>query len=111
MIKAVKFDHWLPRFMNAHATAFGGTIYYRMTKEQAQRYPTLFRHELEHLYQEKRAGGMVPFLVTYFFQWVGSGFKYDKIPYELYAYGQQNNPLTAEELALWNQWIITPSIN
>ena len=62
--------------------------------------PTLFRHELEHVYQQIR-DGRVRFYLKYFYYSLRYGYKNN--PYELEAYENQHLPLQeSEEQALWN---------
>ncbi len=62
--------------------------------------PTLFRHELEHVYQQIR-DGRVRFYLKYIYYSLRYG--YQNNPYELEAYENQCLPLQAsEEQALWN---------
>lgn len=105
----VKFDHWLPKIQfwmspPVLATTIGHSIYFRYTKEEAKMYPQMFKHELQHVHQVEAAGGFIPFLVVYIFQWISHGFKYMNIPYEVYAYGQQVLPFTPEEQVEWSRW-------
>lgn len=60
----------------------------------------LFRHELEHVYQQIR-DGRVLFYLKYFYYSVRYGYK--RNPYEVEAYANQHDPLTTnEEQLLWN---------
>lgn len=58
---------------------------------------TLFRHELEHVYQV-RDMGWVWFHLKY--TWLLIRYGYAKHPFELQATQAQRNPLTEAELAL-----------
>jgi hypothetical protein len=59
----------------------------------------LFRHELEHVYQQIRDGRAL-FYLKYFYYSLRYGYK--KNPYEVEAYAKQDLPLTkTEEDALW----------
>lgn len=98
----VKFSHWIPKLFRMGATTIGHTIYFAGPKESVSL--TLFKHEVTHVHQAEMAGGTIPFLLTYFWQWVGAGFRYSKIPMEISAYAQQNDPLTAEEFREWQRW-------
>lgn len=63
-------------------------------------HPTLFRHELEHVYQQIR-DGRVRFYLKYFYYSLRYG--YQNNPYELEAYENQHLPLQeSEEQALWS---------
>lgn len=82
----------------------GHTIYFSQTRDEIKAYPPLFKHEALHVVQYEAAGGVIPFLLTYFFQWIGNGFKYMEIPYEKFAYGQMYYPFTEDEQREWNRW-------
>ena len=59
----------------------------------------LFRHELEHVYQQIR-DGRLRFYLKYFYYSVRYGYK--KNPYEVEAYERQHDPLTInEEHLIW----------
>jgi hypothetical protein len=58
---------------------------------------TLFRHELEHVYQVRRMG-WVRFHVKYL--WLLAKYGYKKHPFELEATARQKDPLTAAEKRL-----------
>jgi len=59
----------------------------------------LFRHELEHVYQQIR-DGRVRFYLKY--AWYSIRYRYKNNPYELEAYHNQNLELQeSEEQALW----------
>jgi hypothetical protein len=59
----------------------------------------LFRHELEHCYQQMR-DGRVLFYLKYFYYSLRYGYKFN--PYEVEAYARQHDPLTTnEEQLLW----------
>lgn len=59
----------------------------------------LFRHELEHVYQQIREGRL-RFYLKYFYYALRYGYKNN--PYEVEAYANQHTPLQAsEEQALW----------
>lgn len=59
----------------------------------------LFRHELEHVYQQIREGRL-RFYLKYFLFSLRHGYKNN--PYEVEAYAKQNDELTtSEEEALW----------
>jgi len=59
----------------------------------------LFRHELEHVYQQMREG-VIFFYLKYFYYSLRYGYKNN--PFELEAYERQNDPLTTnEEQLLW----------
>lgn len=103
----VKFNHWLPRLFNAGGVTIGHTIYFRENREWFLTTPNgwqLFKHEMIHTEQYDRAGGVLPFLWIYFFQWVRAGFKYRDIAYEQYAYGQQHTNFTEHEARQWQRW-------
>jgi hypothetical protein len=60
----------------------------------------LFRHELEHVYQQIR-DGRFRFYLKYFYYQIRYGYK--KNPYEVEARERQHLPLQeSEEQALWN---------
>jgi len=62
--------------------------------------PWLFRHELEHVYQQIRDGRLW-FYLKYAYYSIRYGYKNN--PYELEAYEAQSLPLQpSEEQALWN---------
>jgi hypothetical protein len=77
----------------------GMTIYpfilFRKSKEEIT--DSLFRHELEHIYQVERIG-WIKFYVTYLWHNVKAGYRNN--PYELQAEERENDPLTVEERAL-----------
>lgn len=59
----------------------------------------LFRHELEHVYQQMREG-VIRFYLKYFAYSLRHGYK--KNPFEIQAYKRQHDPLTTtEEQLLW----------
>lgn len=58
---------------------------------------TLFRHELEHVYQVRRMGWLV-FYVKYL--WLGMRHGYANHPFEAEANERENDPLTDDEQAL-----------
>ena len=59
----------------------------------------LFRHELEHVYQQIR-DGRLRFYLKYFYYALRYGYRLN--PYEVQAQDQQLTPLqTSEEQALW----------
>ena len=59
----------------------------------------LFRHELEHVYQQIREGRL-RFYLKYFYYSLRYGYNFN--PYEVQAHEQQSMPLqTSEEEALW----------
>lgn len=67
-------------------------MFFREAKEDVS--DTLFRHEMEHVYQVMRDGWW-RFYITYL--WHLYRYGYMKIPYELEAYDRQTQPLTTVE--------------
>ena len=63
--------------------------------------PTLFRHELEHVYQQIRDGRLRFYLKYIYYQIRYRG--YENNPYEIEAYEKMHLPLQeSEEQALWS---------
>ena len=80
---------WVSK-INADAITFGRHIFYTESKMLVS--DRLHRHELAHVrqYEKYRIFGIgwisIPlFLIVYVGQWIGAGFRYSKIPYEIEA--------------------------
>jgi hypothetical protein len=70
-------------------------IFFKRTREEVT--DTLFRHEMQHIYQVERLGWF-RFYLTYLWQNIRVGYKKNK--YELEANAVENQPLTAYERAV-----------
>ena len=70
-------------------------ILFKRKKEEIS--DTIFRHEMEHIYQVRRIGWFKYYL-TYL--WYAMRHKYEDIPYEVQARAVQHEPLTDEERKL-----------
>jgi hypothetical protein len=70
-------------------------IFFKRTREEVT--DTLFRHEMEHIYQVERLGWF-KFYLTYLWQNIRVGYKKNK--YEIEANLVENTPLTAYERAV-----------
>ena len=87
-------------FLPLRRTWIGGItiypfIFFKRRREEIS--DTLFRHELEHIYQVERLGWF-KFYLTYLWQSIRVGYKKNK--YEIEANAVENTPLTAEERKL-----------
>lgn len=87
-------------FLPLRKTWIGGItiypfIFFKRTREEVS--DTLFRHELEHIYQVRRLGWF-KFYFTYILENLKVGYKNNK--YEVEARAAQVNPLTDEERKL-----------
>ena len=102
----VKFNSWIPKLLNAGATTVGDTIYIRASKTSDRSMYLLFAHEMVHVRQYRSMGGVFNFLFTYFWQWVGCGFKYSKIPLEVEAYTKQYDGLDVEAVLVWEKYFL-----
>ncbi len=93
---------WLKRltpkgFSNGMGVVLWNRICFSMPADDIPHW--LFRHELEHVYQQIREG-RVRFYLKYFYYSLRYG--YQNNPYEVEAYSRQHDPLTtSEEQALW----------
>ena len=75
----------------------GRNIYFSMPANEIPAW--LFRHELEHAYQQNKEG-VIKFYLKYF--WYILRYGYRKNPFEVEAYAVQNQPLDElEEELLW----------
>jgi hypothetical protein len=70
-------------------------IFFKRTREEVS--DTLFRHELQHIYQVQKLG-WIRFYVSYLWQNIRVGYKKNK--YELEANAVENQPLTAHEQSI-----------
>lgn len=70
-------------------------IFFKRKREEIT--DTLFRHELEHIYQVKRLGWF-RFYISYLIENIKEGYQNNK--YELEAESRENTPLTVEERQL-----------
>jgi len=87
---------WLSK-AGVRGICLGPFILFSMPAEEVPQY--LFRHELEHHYQQLR-DGRVWFHLKYIYWSLRHG--YTNNPYEVEARAKANNPLTtSEEQALW----------
>jgi len=77
----------------------GMTIYpfilFKKSKEEVD--DTIFRHEMQHIYQVEQIGWF-KFYLTYLWENLRHGYRNNK--YEMDARGVENTPLTAEERRL-----------
>ena len=87
---------WMKR-VKVRGIVIGSLI---MFSEPASKVPTwLFRHELEHVYQQIREG-TVRFYLKHF--WYSLRYGYRNNPFEVEARERQHDPLTTnEEQLLW----------
>jgi len=90
---------WMKRVPKLLGIVLGKHICFSMPAEFIP--PTLFRHELEHVYQQIRDGRVRFYLKYIYYQIRYRG--YDNNPYEIEAYEKQHFPLQeSEEQALWS---------
>ena len=87
---------WMKR-VNCKGIVLGRRILFSMPAEEIPIW--LFRHEVEHAYQQIREGRVL-FYLKYFYYSVRYGYHYN--PYEIQARDREKLPLTdSEEQALW----------
>ena len=105
----VKYNHWFAKILPgkegwAYGKAMFGNIYFSEDKAtMLEKYPSLMRHELTHIYQQE---ANEYFWVDYAWQWFANTIKlngnfhqaYLDIDYEVLARESEKFPLTKEEL-------------
>lgn len=87
--------HWLPRLFGSDGVAIGRTVYLRRDVAETSR--RLIGHELVHVLDFVRRWRrwrwywltVVLDIAHYLVAWVRAGFKYNAIPEEIAAYGQE----------------------
>ena len=88
---------WMKKLPPLGGIVLWNRICFSMPADQIPEW--LFRHELEHVYQQIREGRL-RFYLKYFYYSLRYGYK--RNPFELEAYHNQNIPLQpGEEQALW----------
>lgn len=95
------FDiNWMKKIALGEGTlggiVIGRHVFFARAAEDVPQW--LFRHELQHVYQQIR-DGRVRFYLNYFYYSLRYGYK--KNPYEVEAYARQNDEFTSEENELW----------
>mgnify|MGYP000754129952 CR=1 FL=1 len=85
----MKYNHWLPKLINANAIVINKKIYFAMSKEKVS--DRLLKHEQEHIKQQEEEG-FLSFLFNYIKEYLGNrldGMKhyeaYYNISYEVEA--------------------------
>lgn len=68
----MKYNHWLPKLINANAIVINKTIYYALPKEQVS--DRLIKHEQEHVKQQEQDG--LFFYVRYLKEYLTNLIKY-----------------------------------
>ncbi len=87
---------WMKR-VRCHGVVIGRKILFSMPARDIPQW--MFRHEIEHAYQQIREGRVL-FYLKYFYYSLRYG--YHDNPYEVQAREKQESPLTSsEEQALW----------
>lgn len=107
----VRFNHWLPKFISKFfdisAITIGHTIY--LPGEDLSE--TLFRHEVQHVYQIEADGWFkyyffyAAFFIMHFLKMWNWEKAYQANQYERDAYAVQNTPLTETERNLYQYYV------
>ena len=71
-MKAIRYNHWLPKLINANAIVLFKRMYFAMREEEVT--DRLMKHELEHVSQQKEEG--IFFYPKYFIEYIKNLFKY-----------------------------------
>lgn len=89
----LRFAHWLPEMIGFDGCAIGTTVFFRRPYPQPSR--TLLGHELYHVADFVRRWNRTPLalywvavawdLAAYALAWALAGFRYSRIPEEVYA--------------------------
>ena len=90
----VCYNSWLVR-KGYKAWVLFPFMFFRQKKEEVT--DTLFRHEMQHVYQVLQIGWFKFYLTYLWYLWRRG---YRQVPYELEAWGVQDTPLTPWERAI-----------